>query len=223
MDYVIINSENLLQGTITDAYYNFHNLVEKTKRIKLLSFTMMNTIYNITTENNQIYHGFPPVRLGVGVYTTTAIPPGSYSIDLLVNTLKLYLNNSGISTDYSVSYNETTFKILIQNTNIFELLWTNLNSTTNEVLGYDKVDLTGSTGYWGTNMFNLNLLDNIYVHIYDCGVNFNSTTSLNLCTFVIPVEVNSGEMINYKCEQMFPQSISLDNKTLKNIKINFKG
>lgn len=223
MEYLIINSENRQWGPITDTTYNFHNLVENTKRIKLLSFTMMNTIFNITDKNNQIYHGWAPVGPGVGIYLTTTIPPGCYSIDLLVDTLETYLNNgtpSGFT--FTVSYDEATFKILIQGSDLFELLWTNSDSTMNEVLGYEKVDLTGATVYWGTKMFNLNLLDNIYVHIYDFGVNYNSTQSLNLCTFVIPVEVNSGEMINYKCEQMFPQSISLDNKTLKNIKITLK-
>jgi hypothetical protein len=219
MEYLIIKSEDRQWGTIADANYDLHNLLENTKKIELLSFTMLNAIYNINSENNQIHIVWenPPLTFNLLDYTITH---GIYDIDSLVAEINSTINNDVCT----VSYDLHTFRITFTNgTGNFHLNWGALpDNTMADVLGFEKQYMSGSASYTGSQPFNLSVIDEIYVHIYEFGVNYNAASSLCLSTFVIPVEVNSGELINYKSRTMFPQSISLDNKTLKNIRIVLK-
>lgn len=90
MKYITINSsDRVAASSVSNAEYQLHRPIENAKKIKLLHFSLPNTIYNITSSNNQL-------TFDDGNVQTLTIPPGAYNITELLNEIQTGLN--GLST-----------------------------------------------------------------------------------------------------------------------------
>src|ERR1700679_3553551 len=94
---------------------NDKTAVASAKRVKLLSCTLPNVIYNIDATNNQLYVGG-----GFGESTQT-IPPGSYDTTTLPTAITTAMTTAGL-TGVTVTYSATTYMMTLSASSTFTVL-----------------------------------------------------------------------------------------------------
>ena len=164
------------------------------------------TYYNVSKALNN--HQFVFQEANQNPITLT-LPSKHYSIDDIITDLPPLLNNeSQVGSNYTVSYDERTYKITITSSQFFQLFTLDFSnhSQTGKLLGYLPTSHTSSSGkITSQTPINMNSVPFLYLD-----TNFstkgsiltNSTTNLRtfstgvLCK--IPINADAGQIVNYQ-------------------------
>jgi len=213
-DYLYISSRDKIVPSDTSSSFKVHlnHPIEGKHWINLSYFSVMNTIYNVTSENNNI-----TVDVG-GTPYNAVIPIGSYNITSLTGALKSALDNNGSLLTYAVSYSDTTFLITISAGSSFSLLFGTSKNQINEVIGFEPQDTNAATSVTGSYAIDLHS-PILFVRINELGSQYNASNHDDRMTFVVPVQVNSGDMITYTEKSAYDQQKLINNRVISEMKI----
>lgn len=185
--YVKPTHKGTSSNFIYDIGYNYQY-----KGYKIHRLVIPYSWYVIKDKNNSV--GI--VDSDSNNYTLT-LSKGTYSVNSLVTEIKSKLNGLTSSDIFDVTVNSSNGKMtIINNTGNFEILFS--NSLLADVLGYDKVDLDGSSSYTGSKVVN-NTLSIIYLNSSKLSSTPNIRTSNSNGTVIeaIPVDITFGGYIIY--------------------------
>lgn len=215
MNKLLINSKDLLNGNVSDGYYKLQNIIENKSHLCLEHFYCPNTIYNVTSINNNI-------RFTDGVTTwNTSIAIGAYNSTSLLSAIKTAMDAvSGLV--FTLSLNSITLKVTISCPTAFRILFASGSNQINNIIGFPKLDTSLSTSQVATNIINLGFPTHILMYIFELGVNFNATNSNNLGSFIIPIVTNTGDSIIYNSNSNFKQESCITEKSIKNLQITLR-
>jgi hypothetical protein len=194
--------------------------LQRVKRIKLIQFSVANTIYNVVSGVNN----YVCWNRG-GTSYTYQIPSGQYSIANLLTTIQTGMNNAD-SNSYALTYSSTTFLVTATGTSAFYFNWLSSGSSAfgcYEQLGFTKVDTSSATSITGTNVVDLTSPQFVFVDINEIPGNIGSTSSLimsNKFNFVVPLYESNGNLVYVKqeeiaLEQRLSVPINLSNLTVQ--------
>lgn len=173
------------------------------------NFKFTNSFYNINRYNNVFYYG-----LASGGYSqnTVTIPQKNYNISTLVS----YLNTS-VGNGFEFSYDETTLKMTITNSEEFRL-FAGANNVL-KVLGFSNtLQQSVSNALTSNNVVNLLGIQMIYILINNLSFNSigvkDSTRQLRNTLINIPVTAIQGDTQLYSAQnsnrhKLFDKAISL--------------
>lgn len=173
------------------------------------NFKFTNSFYNINRYNNVFYYG-----LASGGYSqnTVTIPQKNYNISSLVSYL-----NTNVANGFVFSYDETTLKMTITNSEEFRL-FAGANNVL-KVLGFSNtLQQSVSNVLTSNNVVNLLGIQMIYILINNLSFNSigvkNSTRQLKNTLINIPVTAIQGDAQLYSAQnsnrhKLFDKTISL--------------
>lgn len=184
-NHFYINSEDREDWNNTNPASFRANLYKQLNpRCIELSFAQIpNTWYNVTLKNNRIW-------VDDVLYTIT---PGSYTLNDILQAL-------ANSTPLTFAYNDITNKILISGAAIFEIDFS-LPFSMNKLLGFKNIFYSGATSYLGT--FGPKLYDTAVFISTNLNQGVVMTSPLKNCTFVIPVNTNKSEVVQFYSKTQF--------------------
>lgn len=163
-----------------------------------------NTYYNITTLNNQFY-GYSNISTPI----LQTIAPGSYTLNDLMAAIQNVLSFLGTVT---VTYDTIGGLITISNTSIFYLDFNTPNSIA-KPLGFNQYGTyTGLTTYTGLQPPKL-FDSSIYISCNFC-THLQTTSKLKNVSFIIPHNVNRGEIIQFYSATQFALQPHVMNQTI---------
>ncbi len=179
--------------------------------IELISAEIPNTSYIINENNNELHFDEGGGEL------VAIIPVGNYTPNDLAAEIKTQMDAAGTKI-YTVIVDLVTEKYTISSTDIFELLFSGgteifINDTTRSiykansigpVIGFRRIDLSGSDTYEGQNRFNLNLPKYILIHILELDNLESHTSDVNKAFAKIILDVESGEVKYFKVNDDYP-------------------
>lgn len=163
---------------------------KKVKDIRLISAQIPVSNYNVTSSNNI-------VPINDGSNKTVTITPGSYTAIQLALAIQTALNSS--SSGWTCTYNANTYKITISGTATFVLRFGTV--TTNSIartIGFSNTDITFGSAATGESAVKLNF-SNYFIVCPELGFTTElvaSNSSLAVA-FVIPIDKNTGDILNY--------------------------
>lgn len=179
----------------------------------LSSFVVPNTIYNIalSLENNSFI-------INDGTNHTISIPDGAYNITTLLSTIKSLVSTQTKITKFNILYDSTTFLITFLGTTPFSLNFS--ISKFYQVIGFISKVYPSNTSFTGSYAINLLQFDNLYLYIKEFGNHIVSTNPITKATFIIPVTVNSGDVIFYFTEPNSKQLIHVKKTPIRHLTIS---
>lgn len=206
--YVSVDSAARTSGTSSDFTFNLGTrALPSVKKVKLLSLSCPNTIYNIRTGVNDRFcfnrsGNFNP-----------QIPPGYYTLSSLLTQLAASMNAVD-GNGYIATSSATTGKITITGVSAFivnfgtnPLAAQGCYQETGFVLGTDS---GSSTTVTAPNVANLSLPYSIDIQIPQfMGANVITGNPAYTSTFTVPVNVVSGQLIQYGVNNEFCQEVNL--------------
>jgi hypothetical protein len=166
--------------------------------VRLKHAAIPNTIYNIRDGVNNTLTLIDPTNGSLLII----IPPGSYTVITLVDTLIQLLNAVGSQT-YNVSYNPKTFFISFTASNAFALDFT-AKSSCARVLGFTKDITPTATVITASKVVELNI-NSIYIAIDEIPNGIYGSHSYPY-TFMIPINENAPSVIQYNSHTSFSQT-----------------
>jgi hypothetical protein len=184
-------------------------------KVKLMDFICPNTFYKIRAGVNNYFVW----NRGSTNYSFT-ITPGAYSIADLLNTIQNQMNSAD-SNSYVATYNSDTLTTTISGTGAFILNWSsNPHASTScwRELGWTQADTTSATSQTSPNCYSLERPTRLYITINEL-LQPGVSTNLGFYTFWIPINVLSGQMIQYKAQDyeqiiQFKSPISISTLTI---------
>jgi hypothetical protein len=150
MRHLLIQSADRTGGTPSDFFIKPPLPIENLKGTTLLSASIPNTLYNITSANNTIYWNR-------GGALSTTITPGAYTDETISTALAAAMDDADGVQTYTVSYDSTTMKMTIEcPAAAFTLTCTSTTNAIWDVLGFDTDANTGSaTSHTADNVLRL--------------------------------------------------------------------
>lgn len=239
--YVSIDSRdrNHDQYESNDYKVNLPFELKDVKRIELINATIPNTQYSINSTNNKLFFQELNSQVSGGTYYTATITPGYYTITTLISAIQTQLNAVG-SSGYTVQQVGSKVRIISDVTggdNIFNLVFqgddeiyesttrtTYINNSIGPIIGFDKLNYTGSTNY--TSPFNYNITSSKYIYLKIKNLN-NKTFSSNEGDMIfgklIFDNVGSGEILYYtqKKSNVISQDFKPPLEKLSKLEISF--
>lgn len=214
MDYLYISSNDRIRQTETSSNFTVHlnHPIENKHSISLSHFSVLNTMYNVTSLNNRI-----SVHYSGNDYHAM-ITEGAYNISTLTSALKTALDNNGSTVTYTVTYDSTTFKLTISGDSAFSLLFGSESNQINQLLGFPAEDTSSSTSHVGSYAVDLHS-PILFIRINQLGTQYNASNRNDRMTFVVPVQVNSGDAIIYNEKISFDQKRDLHGRALSELHI----
>jgi hypothetical protein len=228
-----VKSENRISGTAENFTIALPITVQNVVEIELLHTHIPNTTYNITDAFNQL----PLIYLG-NQYIIT-VPPGYYTICCLLQTLQALINQavtgSATSNLFLLSYDSVTFKVTIQTSNGVDFTL-NFGTAPPSTIGHRIADIIGFgignyPDYTSVNgvltapfAIALTYPRQIYIVIKEVGSQIISSNRENgdYPTFVIPVDVSQGNIIQWNSNSYYPQKVYLGNIDLSILNISLR-
>ena len=203
--WLVINSKDRLSSSNSsvDFTVQFKQLIDGCTCFELESAQIPNLFYNITSANQWIdfNDGTASVsaQLAAGLYSLNGNTV-SASILSEVGTAMTAASSGHGGLTFTATYSATTGLITISGggTTSFTLLFNSgSHSATSAgyILGFGAVDYASATTQTAANAPNLNAFN--YLQISVNGYNSCLTTNNGFGTFVIPVNVNAGDIIIY--------------------------
>lgn len=186
---VYLDSRQRTSGSINNCTFNLAVPLQKAVTVTLKSFQCYNSQYNINTTNNKL------VVTGAG---TVSITPGFYDSSTLMSTIKSGLNALSSGT-WDATYSSTTGLVSISVDTSKTIDWS--ASTIATVIGFSQSGSQSGTSFVGSNIINLSSSNQIIVKSLNLVENYNcmTLTGPNNILDKIPINVSSGSLINYVC------------------------
>src|SRR5271170_6851014 len=201
-NHVLVNSQDRVVGTSSSFLFSFNRPLENCKYLELLYASIPNTMYNITTNNNNF-------TFNDGVTNQTAtLTPGVYTQSNFLTALATAIVATLTALTFTLTFDPIALKVTISATGAFTLLF---GTGTNQIyapLGYLQQDYGSATSRTADNVMVLSLPTNILVKISGLGNSYiaSNTKDANV-TFVIPVDVNSQDIIQFYRNDRYPQVV----------------
>ena len=192
--------------------------------LNVLSFDMINTMYNINTSNNQF-----TIRRGT-TDTTYTIPIGNYSVKTFLAQLQTLTNDPHITISYNTAQNTYSFTkngtsqlhylipskiwglINLLPTTIYEIPTTGLTTGYINLVNYSKIILRTE----GINYY--------YSNIENYGTNKNISTLSNIIFWKTKSDVEPFAVLKYNNEDGGNSfSYKIENKEINNISFLLKN
>jgi len=188
--------------------------IPEVKKVDLLYVGMFNTFFNVITGYNDAI----TFTDGSGAHTFT-IPAGAYDIVTFMSTVGTGMTTASGSDTYTLAQSSTTLKITITDaTGNFSIVWG--STSANYLLGFSTTTISGTTTYTADNMPNLLPFPICYINISEIGPSgFNASIPNDKLTFSLPINVNTGQLIEYKENTHYKQSIPLSGITLSTLSV----
>tara|TARA_B100001013_G_scaffold28001_1_gene15359 strand:- start:2393 stop:3205 length:813 start_codon:yes stop_codon:yes gene_type:complete len=219
---LFIDSVDRDNGNMNDFTINIELPRHRIKLIEVHSVEIPQCIYPIRDNYNNTFK-----FIDTGSTTRTFdIIQGSYSINVLLSTLKTSMDTYGGT--YTLSYSTITYKITIKensNTN-FSLIVSDKDNTLWKLLGFTGTsDLTGNYTYTASSIFNISqepsyiYLKSSLIHASkDKIITANKTKKKSYvsCLCKIPLEVPFGEILHHR--PYIPLRFSVEERSLSNMR-----
>jgi hypothetical protein len=195
--------------------------------INVISFDMINTMYNINDNNNQFI-----IRYSVGDITYT-IPVGNYSVKTFMATIAGLIKDDtedNIIISYNTAQNTYTFAKKAGITNVYTLLpnkiWTIINMMPTVLYEITTTGIT--TGY--INLVNYSKIilrtegvNYYYSNIENYGASNNSTLS-NIIFWACKSDIEPFKVIKYNNEDAGRSfSYKIENKEINSLTLQLKN
>lgn len=213
---ILIRSLSRTSGSTSSSDFTiqfFQRLALDTRRkLKLKYFMLYNTVYNITTSNQNIDFNENSTN------KTCAIPVGIWDAVSLATQVGTSMTtaSSGYNT-FTCTYSLTTKKFTISAGNNFSLLFsTGSNASTSmwEPLGFASsnglsgTNTTAATSTTGTQVSNLSLPLSLCILISNLTAP-NVTSDGSMYSFYLPLSSSGGGIIEYFENSYFEQEIDI--------------
>jgi hypothetical protein len=198
--------------------------------INVISFDMINTMYNIYSDNNQFI-----IRYSIGDITYT-IPIGNYSVKTFMamilelikddtennitiryNTAQntyTFIKKAGITATYNLLPNKIWTIINLKPATFYEITTTGLNTGYINLVNYSKIILrTEGINYYYSNIEN-----------YGSSRGPNSSTLSNIIFWACKSDIEPFKVIKYNNEDAGRSfSYKIENKEINNLTIQLKN
>lgn len=193
--------------------------------INVISFDMINTMYNIYSSNNQFI-----IRETGVVDITYTIPIGNYSVKTFMAMMSSLINNPNIIISYNTAQNTYTFTKKAGVTTVYRLLpnklWTVINMMPATLYEITTTGLT--SGY-------INLVNYSKIILRTEGVNYyysnienygksNSSTLSNIIFWACKSDIEPFKVIKYNNEDAGRSfCYKIENKEINNLTLQLKN
>ena len=193
--------------------------------INVISFDMINTMYNIYSSNNQFI-----IRETGVVDITYTIPIGNYSVKTFMAMMSSLINNPNIIISYNTAQNTYTFTKKAGVTTLYRLLpnklWTVINMMPATLYEITTTGLT--SGY-------INLVNYSKIILRTEGINYyysnienygksNSSTLSNIIFWACKSDIEPFKVIKYNNEDAGRSfCYKIENKEINNLTLQLKN
>jgi len=196
---LLLRSRDKFAGSSSNFNVSFqtNQYTGKFVRFKRVMFPL--SYYNINSSSNSL-----SVDIGAGTQTVS-LTIGQYSLpSLLASEIQTKLIT--LDATFLCSYSSLTSKLTISRTGNFTIL-TSI-STTNDILGFNTINKTGSASYSSDNSVLLDPNTCITVHTDLISSTFECTDYRSDVSLVVPITQDLGTYINYypNISEWFPSS-----------------
>jgi len=183
IETLLIQSKDRILGDHNSFTVKLINPIQNVTAIRLLEAHIPNTIYNITSSNDEIIF-----NEGGGDLTVT-LDPGAYDVYTLISEIESEMNTVGSNT-YTVQYSTVTCKIRITSSSNFTIL----GGTMLHILGFEP-DPIGTLIKVGTNCIRLHTPKHYLIKITELTQSTCRSTSSNIsANFILSSKSNSQEI-----------------------------
>ena len=183
--FVVIDSRDRnydLFSSTSKYEIELNNVYKDIVSIELISAEIPHSGYIINASNNKIHFIETNTQISTNTYYTATIPQGDYTESELVTTIGEQMTTAGQST-YTGTVDTTSRKMSIASNltggdNIFSLIFRGntekyedttrylyKDQSIGSILGFTRIDLSGSASYTGQNQYNINGENYILLHI----------------------------------------------------------
>ena len=206
MSIIHIDSKKRDEGTSSNFSYTLDSAIKNVKSVELLSLRIFNSVYTINSSNNV----FPLAVANADDPTNHfTIPEGSYTIVELLAVLQSEFDDR-LGDPPVITYDEKQLKIVLevaQSTDPYYFNFFTFGGPWRE-LGFNQelYEFENEETFIAPNILNLGMPLYINVLIPELGVGVRSN-NINDSTFIIPVNGNRGELIEYDRNRHFKQKI----------------
>lgn len=234
MKYVNLLVRSIDRLYTTDTVNNFttslalNNGFKTVKEISLVHAWIPNTIYNVRTGINDSI----VINHNGGGNTTVTLSAGVYSASSIATALGSALTTA-LGVTYTASVSSSTGLLTISNaTAAFTLPLASWSSGATALYGFNAalgtVSSTGSFSVTGTRVPQLGQPSCILINMAPAGQNMRSTSQADRPTFLVPIDVNSGDVIVFNEKSYFKQCKFFENNrgidmTYIQVQLNFPG
>lgn len=204
---LLINSADRIAGTSTDFNVPLHFPLQDIKGVKLLSASIPNTIYNVTSSNNTIYW----TR---GIARSATITAGAYDVNTLISEIETSLQTVDPAQTYTVTYDQTLMKITIACDAAIVLTCTNTTNAIWEVVGFNTDSNTASANsHLADNVVRLDFPAYLAIRINELLNPGTISTTGYRCNFVVSLAENSStvETFNVGSDYLINQNYTSNN------------
>jgi hypothetical protein len=211
-----ISSNDRVSGSSHSFSIELPEAIRSVNKVRLVQASIPNTWYIINNDNNTL-----DCSDNTGDFTIT-LTLGNYTAIELASHIMTQLNTEG-NGNYTVSYDKSIYKFHFENsTNNFELKFNSTNNNLHNVLGFANVDLSGSQGYFSSNVIYLST-PYIQLNISQFPTRVITTLRGGGYTFIVPVNANSSNFIMYR-DSDFLQEFHYESRlNLYNLDIQLRG
>ena len=207
MRFINVNSiDKRAGGSNSNCEIPLYPAVRNAKQIKLLSFSLPNTITNVVSDlNDRVVW-----KRGATSYSIQ-VPQGCYGADQLASITQTGMGSADGGASYTCLYSSTTLKMTITCSAAITLTWlTSTYSSTSiwKELGFNLADTASATSHLSPNYVSLERPIAAFASINGwIGDVQSSNVNLQNITFCIPITSARGEFTYYTCAQDFEQTI----------------
>jgi hypothetical protein len=186
---IVIDSSKKIRGSSNSSFsvdIGYNNSAHKVSKVSLVSFSAVNSVYNITENNNKF-----SISTDLDTVQTVTLTSGFYSVTNLNSALEL-LVNAVITNVLSIAYNPITLKEEFTiDVGTFSIL--PIDSNVYDGLGVIPVPTTSASTYNSPNIPDLSGLTKIYLRSRALSAN-NSANSDGLSGNIMSVIPNTSAL-----------------------------
>ena len=200
--------------------------------INVVSFDMINTMYNINSNNNQFIIRKPDIEGNVAD-TTYTIPIGNYSVKTFMAMMTELINDVNIIISYNTAQNTYTFAKKAGITGIYRLLpnkiWTIINMIPTTYYTINSAQLGGiTTGYINLVNYSKIILRTEGINYYYSNIenygNSNKSTLSNIIFWACKSDIEPFKVIKYNNEDAGRSfNYRIENREINNLTLQLRN
>jgi hypothetical protein len=216
--YLVLRSNDRQPGSLssTDFHIKLPTPLENLKSCELVNCQIPHSFYNVISgRNDKVYF-----RELSGNLLSATLNPGSYTAQSFIDHVATQMTTAGTKT-YTGTYDEKTFKFTVSiDSSTFRFEFENTTDGANRQLGFDIQTTSYASSITSFKAIELNpqyliiACDRLTKRIH------SSIDAVPNATFFIPVNTNSGEIIEFdRKNSAFKQQAAFDFPTLSTLHI----
>ena len=214
---LLVNSKDrtALSNSSSDFQIAFNRSFNNVRSIKLLSYEIANTIYNVNNYNNSVRL----VENGSTINLT--LTNGSYTASELATHLQTIMNSATLNgVTYTVSYNSTLFKYVI----VADMFTFKFDFTTNNnaylLLGYPKEISAEASTLTSPNAIRLDI--SCALLEMDISNNIDTSTPALNCSWLLELPSSGGVHSKY-IKTTYENNLPVSASTIRDMSLRIKN